>query len=89
MIDQEAMTNAQFTDATGDELRQFIERIEQGISEQKDAAENVKDTYAEAKARGYDPKILRKVVALRKRNADDIAEEEAVLETYKAALGMA
>ena len=43
---------------------------------------------AEAKARGYDTKVMRKVIALRKRDKDDIAEEEAVLEMYKAALGM-
>jgi uncharacterized protein (UPF0335 family) len=48
----------------------------------------MKEVMAEAKGRGYDVKILRKVIALRKRDKDDIAEEEAVLEMYKAALGM-
>lgn len=73
---------------TADELRQFIERYEQLESEKKDVAEQLKEVMAEAKGRGYDTKVLRKVVALRKRKPDEIAEEEAVLEMYKAALGM-
>lgn len=73
---------------TADELRQFIERIERLDSEKKDIAEQQKEVMAEAKGRGYDTKILRKVIALRKRDKDDIAEEEAVLEMYKEALGM-
>ena len=73
---------------TADELRQFIERFEQLESEKKDVAEQQKELMAEAKGRGYDTKVMRKVVALRKRKPDDIAEEEAVLEMYKAALGM-
>ena len=74
---------------TADELRQFIERYEQLDSEKQDAAEQQKELMAEAKGRGYDTKVMRKVVALRKRKPDDIAEEEAVLEMYKAALGLA
>ncbi len=73
---------------TADELRQFIERFEQLDSEKKDVAEQQKELMAEAKGRGYDTKVLRKVVALRKRKPDEIAEEEAVLEMYKQALGM-
>jgi uncharacterized protein (UPF0335 family) len=72
-----------------DELRQFIERFEQFEAEKKDIAEQQKDLMGEAKGRGYDTKIMRKIVALRKRKPDDIAEEEAVTEMYKAALGMA
>ena len=56
--------------------------------EKKDIAEQVKEVYAEAKGRGYDTKVMRKVIALRKREPDDIAEEEAILEMYKEALGM-
>jgi uncharacterized protein (UPF0335 family) len=74
---------------TADELRQFIERYEQLDSEKRDVGEQLKELMAEAKGRGYDTKVLRKVIALRKRKPDDIAEEEAVLEMYKAALGMA
>lgn len=71
------------------ELRQFIERIEHLEAEKKDIADQIKEVMAEAKGRGYDTKALRKIVSLRKRDKDDIAEEEAVLEMYKAALGMA
>ena len=73
---------------TAEELRQFIERYEQLESEKKDVAEQQKELMAEAKGRGYDTRILKQVVALRKRKPDDIAEDEAVLEMYKTALGM-
>ena len=73
---------------TADELRQFIERFEQLESEKKDVTEQQKELMAEAKGRGYDTKVMKKVIALRKRDKDDIAEEEAVLEMYKEALGM-
>lgn len=74
---------------TAEELRQFIERAEQLEAEKKDIAEQIKEVMAEAKGRGYDTKILRKVIALRKRKPAELAEEDAVLEVYKAALGMA
>ncbi|WP_017998020.1 MULTISPECIES: DUF2312 domain-containing protein [Paracoccus] len=70
------------------ELRQFIEQYEQLEAEKKDVTEQQKELMAEAKARGYDTKVMRKVIALRKRDKDDIAEEEAILEMYKAALNM-
>lgn len=73
---------------TADELRQFIERVEQLNAEKKDIAEQTKEVFAEAKGRGYDTKTIRKIIALRKKKPDEIAEEEAVLEVYKAALGM-
>lgn len=73
---------------TADELRAFIERWERLEQEKKDLADQQKEVMAEAKARGYDTKIIKKVIALRKREPDDIAEEEAVLEMYKEALGM-
>ncbi|WP_309666791.1 DUF2312 domain-containing protein [Tabrizicola sp.] len=73
---------------TADELRQFIERYEQLESEKKDVTEQQKEVMAEAKGRGYDTKVIRKVIALRKRKPDDIAEEEAIMEMYKTALGM-
>jgi uncharacterized protein (UPF0335 family) len=84
--------NEQVTDTsyrvTADELRAFIERIERLEAERKDLGEQQKEVMAEAKGRGYDTKVMRKVIALRKRDKDDIAEEEAVLEMYKEALGM-
>lgn len=73
---------------TADELRQFIERYERLEVEVKDLKDSQKEVMAEAKGRGYDTKVIRKVIALRKRNRDDIAEEEAVLEMYMSALGM-
>ncbi len=73
---------------TADELRQFVERYERLEAEKKDIADQQKEVMAEAKGRGYDTGVLRKVIALRKREPDDIAEEEAVLELYKEALGM-
>ncbi len=73
---------------TADELRQFIERIERLDQERKDLAEQQKEVMAEAKGRGYDTKVMRKLIALRKRDKDDIAEEEAILDMYKEALGM-
>ena len=81
-------TNPESADVAGAELRQFVERYERLEAEKKDIADAQKEVMAEAKGRGYDTKVLRKVIALRKRDADDIAEEEAVLEMYKAALGM-
>ena len=73
---------------TADELRQFIERFEQLEAEKSDVAEQQKELMAEAKGRGYDTRVMRKVIALRKRKPDEIAEEEAIMEMYKAALGM-
>lgn len=73
---------------TSDELRSFIERFERVEGEIQDGRKDQKEIMAEAKGRGYDTKIMRKVIALRKRDRDDVAEEEAVLQMYKEALGM-
>ena len=73
---------------TADELRQFIERVERLDAEKKDLAEQQKEVTAEAKGRGYDTKVMRKLITMRRRDKDDIAEEEALLEMYKEALGM-
>lgn len=70
------------------ELRQFIEQYESLDAEKKDVADRQKELMAEAKARGYDTKVMRKIVALRKRDKDDVAEENAILEMYGSALGM-
>ena len=83
----EPVTDAQYN-VTAEELRQFIERYEHLEAEKKDITEQQKEVMAEAKGRGYDTAVLRKVIALRRRDADDIAEEESILELYKAALGM-
>lgn len=73
---------------TAEELRQFIERYEHLEAEKKDITDQQKEVMAEAKGRGYDTKVLRKIIAMRKRKPDEIAEEEAVMDLYKAALGM-
>ena len=72
-----------------DELRLLIERIERLEGERKAISDDVKDVYGEAKARGYDPKTMRSIVRLRKMEKHVREEAEALLETYKAALGIA
>jgi uncharacterized protein (UPF0335 family) len=74
---------------TADELRQFVEQFEQLEAEKKDVADRQKDLMAEAKGRGYSGPIIREIVKLRKMKPDDLAEREAVLDIYRAALGMA
>ena len=73
---------------TADELRQFIEQYEYLEAEKNDITEQQKDIMSEAKARGYDTKVIKKIIAMRKRDKNDLAEEEAILDIYKAALGM-
>ena len=70
------------------ELLQIVERIEAQNATISDETEMRKVIYAEAKSSGFDVKVLRKVVALRKKRADEVAEEEAIEMTYRAALGM-
>lgn len=74
--------------SAGDELRQFVERFETLEADKKAVAEDQKQLMAEAKARGYDTKVLRRIIAERKRDADAIAEEEAILDLYRSVLGM-
>jgi uncharacterized protein (UPF0335 family) len=73
---------------TAAELRQFVERYERLEAEKRDLADQMKEVMAEAKGRGYDAKVLRKLIALRKRDSSEVSEEEAILELYKQALGM-
>ncbi len=73
---------------SADELRQFVERVERLEAEKNDIADQIKEVFAEAKGRGYDTKAMRKLIALRKKSADEIAEEEAILDMYREALGM-
>ena len=72
----------------GEELRQFVERFELLEIGKKDISDQQKEVMAEAKSRGYDTRIMRKIVSLRKRDLEDVAEEEAILSMYKTALGM-
>lgn len=71
-----------------DELRGLIERIERLEEEKKSIADDVRDAYAEAKARGYDTKTMRAIVRLRKLETHQRQEMDALLETYRAALGL-
>ena len=73
---------------TREEIRSFVERIEQLNLEKNEIAEQQKEVFSEAKARGYDTRILRKVVSLRKRDPQDLSEEEAILEIYREALDL-
>ncbi|MBV9929980.1 MAG: DUF2312 domain-containing protein [Alphaproteobacteria bacterium] len=71
-----------------DELRLLIERAERLEEEKKAIADDIKDVMAEAKARGYDTKAIRTIMRIRKKKKEEFQEEEAILETYMAALGM-
>ncbi len=77
------------TETTDDRLRLLIERIERLEEEKKGISDDIKDVYTEAASTGYDKKILRQVIRLRKMRRDERLEMEAVLEAYMAALGMA
>lgn len=72
-----------------DQLRLFIERIEGLEEEKKGISDDIKDVYLEAKSQGYDPKTMQTIVRLRKMEKHSRDEAEALLETYKAALGIA
>ena len=72
-----------------DQLRLFIERIERLEEEKKGIADDIRDVYAEAKANGYDTKTMRRVVVLRKLETHTRQEMDALLETYRVALGLA
>ncbi|MDP3674006.1 MAG: DUF2312 domain-containing protein [Novosphingobium sp.] len=74
--------------ATDDRLRLLIERVERLEEEKKGIADDIRDVYSEAKAVGYDSKIMRQIVRLRKMKPDDRAEMETILDLYKAALGL-
>jgi uncharacterized protein (UPF0335 family) len=72
----------------GDRLRSFIERIERLEEEKKGIQDDIKDIFAEAKGTGFDVKIIRQIIRLRKKAKEERQEEEELLELYKAALGM-
>ena len=78
------------SDATvnGAELRQIVEKYEHLAAEKKDITDQMSDLLADAGGRGFDKAVIKRVVAERKRKAADVAEEAAILDLYKAALGM-
>ena len=73
---------------TGEELRQFIERYEHLEAERKDLLDQQKEVLAEARNKGYDIRVVRKLMAIRRRDPQEVSEEDAVLQLYKDALGM-
>ena len=72
----------------GDILRAYVERIERLEEEKKALAADIREVYAEAKGNGYDPKIMRKLIALRRMDQADRREEEELLDVYRRAIGM-
>ncbi len=81
------MTKAKTTFAQG-QLKSIVERIERLEEEKKTIVGDIKEVYAEAKGNGFDTKILRKVISIRKKDRNEREEEEAMLDVYLAALGM-
>lgn len=71
-----------------DQLRSVVERIERLEEEKKTVADDIKDVYAEAKGMGFDTKALKRIIAERKRDREEVQEMELILDTYRAALGM-
>ena len=72
----------------GEQLRSFIERIERLEEERKTLAEDIKQVFAEAKGSGFDTKIIREIIKIRRMDEDDLDEQETLLDIYKRALGM-
>ena len=72
----------------GERLRSFIERIERLEEEKKTLAADIKEVYAEAKGTGFDAKIMRQLIRIRRMDKDDLDEQETLLDVYKRALGM-
>lgn len=82
------MTNETETKVTGERLKSFIERIERLEAEVEELKTNVKEIYAEAKGVGFDPKVMREIVKIRKADPDKRREFEEILDLYKAAIGV-
>ena len=82
------MTEAGHNSINSPQLRAFIERIERLEEEKRATAEDIKDVYAEAKGTGFDAKIIRKIVSLRRQDVRKRKEEEEILDVYMSALGM-
>ena len=83
------VSDSSSSEVSGNRLKSFIERVERPEEEKKTIAEDIRDVYAEAKASGFDAKIMRKIVSLRKTNLEKRREEQELLELYMSAIGMA
>jgi uncharacterized protein (UPF0335 family) len=84
----ETQEQIQPSDVTTSKLKRFIEQIEHAEQEKLEVMEHIRDIYAAAKSEGFEPRIMRKIVGMRKRRREEVEEEEMLLETYKRALGM-
>ena len=89
MANAAAIEDSPSTRFAKDHLKAFVERVERLEEEKKALSDDIRDVYAEAKANGYDPKNMRMVVRLRKMETHTRQEQDAVLETYRSALGLA
>ena len=83
-----AVKEDQATSFAKDQLKSIIERIERLEEEKKTISDDIRDVYAEAKGNGFDTKVLRTIIRMRKQDANERAEQETILETYLQALGM-
>ena len=83
------MSDGTVAAVSDDQLRLFIERVERLEEEKKGVADDIRDVYSEAKSQGYDTKIMRQIIRLRAMDTNDRQEMEAILELYKAAVGLA
>ena len=88
MVQKDTNESTDVSGVAGGQLKSFIERIERLMEEIKGLQDDVKDVYAEAKGNGFDVKVMRKIISLRKRDAAEVEEEETILDLYMQALGM-
>ena len=88
MVKEAAQRKETPDNVSGTRLKSFIERVERLEEEKRATSEDIRDVYAEAKGTGFDPKIMRKIVSLRKANLEKRREEQELLELYMAAIGM-
>lgn len=87
-VENDLKTTTRKGGVTGAELRQFVERVERLEEEKKALSDDIRDVFAEMKGRGYDVKVVRQILRMRKRDSNERKEEEAILEVYMQALGM-
>ncbi|MDI6838601.1 MAG: DUF2312 domain-containing protein [Rhizobiaceae bacterium] len=85
---REPAKEEQVANVARDQLRAFVERVERLEEEKREISGFIKDVYGEAKAMGFDTKAIRRIVAIRKKSEDEWREEESILDSYLAALGM-
>jgi uncharacterized protein (UPF0335 family) len=81
-------TNSDVGGIAADRLRSIVERIERLEEERKALASDIKDIYAEAKSAGFEPKVIRQIISIRKKEPAEVEEQETLLDLYRRALGM-